>query len=214
MMRPFTTVSSAAIPFLEADVDTDAIFPARFLLLLEKRELGKHLFHDRRYGRDGAPDPAFILNRAPFDRANVLVAGANFGCGSSREQAVWALDDFGIRCVIAPSFGEIFRQNCLSNGVLPVRLAAADHEAVAAAARAGSDVTVDLRARTIVAGAATIPFEVGAQERRALLAGLDQIGLILADDVDDLSRFEAAQRRAAPWIALTRERFASFAGEG
>src|SRR3954465_7208679 len=107
-MQPFTSLESVAAPLPEADVDTDVIFPARFLLLLDKAGLGRHLFHERRSQNGASTD--FVLNRPPFDRAQILVAGANFGSGSSREQAVWALADFGIRCVIAPSFGEILRQ--------------------------------------------------------------------------------------------------------
>ena len=116
-MIAFQSLTSVAAPFPESDIDTDVIFPARFLLLLDKTGLGRLLFHERRFG-NGQPRPDFVLDRPPYDEARILVAGRNFGSGSSREQAVWALSDFGIRCVVALSFGEIFSANCFKNGVL------------------------------------------------------------------------------------------------
>jgi 3-isopropylmalate/(R)-2-methylmalate dehydratase small subunit len=199
----FTTLTSRAAPLAEADIDTDVIIPARFLLLLDKAGLGGHLFHERRHDAAGTRKPDFVLNRPPFDRAEILVAGRNFGCGSSREQAVWALLDFGIRCVIAPSFGEIFFANCFKNGALPIALDAAPYAAVLAAAEAEAAVTVDLTAQEIrLAEAAPIPFTVDPQSRRALLLGLDEIGMILADDLPEIEAFEARHRRAAPWLFL------------
>ena len=206
-MSRFATLTSLAAPLPEADIDTDVIIPARFLLLLDKAVLGQHLFHERRHTRSGALDPAFVLNRPPFDQAHILVAGRNFGCGSSREQAVWALVGFGIRCVIAPSFGEIFFANCFKNGALPIVLDAAPHGAVLAAAEAGWPVTVDLTAQEIrLPGADAIPFAVDPQSRRALLLGLDEIGMILAEDLSEIEAFEARHRRASPWLFLERDR--------
>ena len=142
-MNSFVSLTSIAAPLPDTDIDTDVIFPARFLLLLDRRGLGRHLFHERRaQAAAGAP---FVLSRAPFDKAQILVAGRNFGCGSSREQAVWALADFGIRCVIAPSFGEIFYGNCFRNGVLAVTLGEPEHRDVMTAAASG--VAVDGRSR-------------------------------------------------------------------
>jgi 3-isopropylmalate/(R)-2-methylmalate dehydratase small subunit len=202
-MTRFTTLTSRAAPLPEADIDTDVIIPARFLLLLDKAGLGRHLFHERRYDRAGAPRPDFVVNRPPFDQAEILVAGRNFGCGSSREQAVWALVDFGIRCVIAPSFGEIFFANCFKNGVLPIALGGAPYAAVLAAAEAQEVVTVDLTAQEIrLPRGEPIPFAVDPQSRRALLLGLDEIGMILAEDLPEIEAFEARHRRAAPWLFL------------
>lgn len=201
-MEKFTSLTSVAAPLPETDVDTDIIFPARFLLLLDKAGLGKHLFHERRRRPDGS-ETDFVLNRPPYDTARILVADANFGSGSSREQAVWALSDFGIRCVIAPSFGEIFFNNCFKNGVLPIVISGERHDQVMSAARSGADLTVDLVTRTIVLpNGPAFAFDVDPYRREALLAGLDEIGSILAEDEADIARFEAAQRRAAPWLYL------------
>lgn len=205
-MQPFTRLESVAAPLPEADIDTDVIFPARFLLLLDKAGLGKHAFHERRHGRDGKPTD-FVLNRPPFDRAQILVTGANFGSGSSREQAVWTLFDFGIRCVIAPSFGEIFYSNCFKNGVLPIVLTGDAHARVMAAAESEAAIAIDLEAQTVTLPDATaLPFDIDPYRKRSLLLGLDEIGAILADDADEIAAFEAAQRKAAPWLPIDKAR--------
>jgi len=201
-MEKFTILTSVAAPLAEADVDTDIIFPARFLLLLDKVGLGKHLFHERRHRPGGEPTD-FVLNRPPFDQARILVADANFGSGSSREQAVWALADFGIRCVVAPSFGEIFYNNCFKNGVLPIVLTGEQHAQGMAAARSEGPLTVDLESQTIrLPNGPDLAFDVDPYRRRALLLGLDEIGGILADDAPAIEAFEAAQRRETPWLYL------------
>ena len=138
----------------------------------------------------------FVLNTAPFDEAKIMVADANFGSGSSREQAVWALADFGIRCVIAPSFGEIFYSNCFKNGVLPIVLTGEAHANAMAAARTGQPFTVDLEKQTIMLpNGPAISFDIDPYRRRALMLGLDEIGGILADDADEIAAFEARHRR-------------------
>ncbi len=196
-MTGWTRLEAVAAPLPEADIDTDVIFPARFLLLMDKAGLGRHAFHERRYHADGTPRPEFVLNRPPWTGARILVAGDNFGCGSSREHAVWALADLGIVCIVAPGFGEIFYANCLRNLVLPLRLAGAGHARVLAAAMAGRVVSVDLAATTLACDAAgPIGFALDAHRRRALMQGLDEIGLSLADDAADIARFEAAR---PPW---------------
>ena len=209
-MEKFTTLTSVAAPLPEADVDTDIIFPARFLLLLDKSGLGKHLFHERR--NNPAPGhPRFILDTAPYDKARILVTGPNFGSGSSREQAVWALADFGIRCVIAPSFGEIFYSNCFKNGVLPIVLAPELVAEAMAAATAAKPFSVDLDAQTLTwTGGPTLAFQIDAYRRRLLLLGLDEIGAILTDDAADIAAFEARQRAATPWLYLTPEKRSYF----
>ncbi len=213
-MEKFTRITSVAAPLPEADVDTDIIFPARFLLLLDKAGLGKHLFHERRYRPDGTRTD-FVLNQAPFEDAKILVADANFGSGSSREQAVWALADFGIRCVIAPSFGEIFYNNCFKNGVLPIAVSAERHAEIMSAARSGGEITIDLEAETIrLPNGPQFGFEIDSYRRRALLLGLDEVGSILTDDIDDIKRFEARQRLEAPWLLLDDGRLERlFAGD-
>lgn len=201
-MEKFSTLTSSAAPLPEADVDTDIIFPARFLLLLDKAGLGKHLFHERRVRPDGRQTD-FVLNTPPFDTAKILVADENFGSGSSREQAVWALADFGIRCVIAPSFGEIFYSNCFKNGVLPIVMTGENHANVMSAARSGEPFTVDLERQTVMLpNGPAIHFDIDPYRKRALMLGLDEIGGILADDADDIAAFEAGHRRDQPWLFL------------
>lgn len=200
-MERFARIESVAAALPEADVDTDVIFPARFLLLLDKAGLGKQLFHERRYREGRTTD--FVLNRPPFDKARILVAGKNFGSGSSREQAVWALADFGIRCVIAPSFGEIFYNNCFKNGVLPIVMTGEPHEKAMSVATAGGSIVVDLETQQIsLADGDTLPFDIDPYRRRALLLGLDEIGAILADDVAEITAFEALQRNQFPWVQI------------
>ena len=206
-MTPFTKVRSVAAPLPETDIDTDIIFPARFLLLLDRRGLGAHLFHERRRG--GGPTP-FVLDRAPFDRAQILVAGRNFGCGSSREHAVWALSDFGVRAIVAPSFGEIFYANCFRNGVLPVRLDGAPHEQVMAAAETGAPIEIELTSQIIrLPGGEDIPFEIESGRRRDLMMGRDEIDAILAGDIADIQDYEAHRLARRGWLELGPEQFAA-----
>lgn len=208
-MKNFVSLTSVAAPLPDADIDTDVIFPARFLLLLDRHGLSRHLFHERR-ARASAREP-FILSQAPFDKAEILVAGRNFGCGSSREQAVWALADFGIRCVIAPSFGEIFYGNCFRNGMLPITLGDSEHQNVMTAAATGAPLTIDLEAQIIgLPEGHTIAFQIDPHRRQALLLGLDQIGAILADDAADIAAFESRQRAQAPWLHLDRGKLSYF----
>jgi 3-isopropylmalate/(R)-2-methylmalate dehydratase small subunit len=199
-MIPFTRLTSVAAPLPESDVDTDIIFPARFLLLLNKDGLAAQLFHERRRGKD---QPRFVLDTPPFDQAKILVVGENFGCGSSREQAVWAIADFGVRAILAPSFGEIFFNNCLKNGVLPIVMDGAAHACALAAAFAERRLTVDLEAQTVSLGdGEPIRFEIDSFARRMILLGLDEIGMILSEDQSDIVAFEARQRSDAPWLDL------------
>ncbi|SMQ75605.1 3-isopropylmalate/(R)-2-methylmalate dehydratase small subunit [Devosia lucknowensis] len=201
-MEKFVTLTSVAAPLPEADVDTDIIFPARFLLLLDKIGLGKHLFHERRHRPDGTSTD-FVLNIAPFNAAKILVADANFGSGSSREQAVWALADFGIRCVIAPSFGEIFYSNCFKNGVLPIVITGEAHANALLAAGSGEPFTIDLeRQLVILPNGPSLYFEIDPYRKKALMLGLDEIGGILAEDANDIAAFEKRLRASQPWLFL------------
>ena len=208
-MTKFEVLTGIAAPLPESHVDTDIIFPARFLLLPNKKGLAAQAFYERRHGKPGAAP--FVLDTEPYTKATILVAGGNFGTGSSREQAVWCLADFGIRCVIAPSFGEIFFANCFKNGVLPVVLGDAAHGRVMAAAQAGEEVTVDLPAQVVrLADGTEFAFEIEAYRKRALLLGLDEIGMILEDDLVAIKAFEARQKVDAPWLYLTKEQLSFF----
>ena len=200
-MERFTRLAAKAAPFPEADVDTDIIFPARFLLHTQKTGLGRFAFFERRYDADGAPRPDFVLNRPTFADAQILVAGGNFGCGSSREQAVWALRDLGFRCVVAPGFGEIFHANAFKNGMLPVVLPPAQVAALMDDAREGAAIAVDLAEQAVVrADGGRFPFEVAPYRREALLNGWDEVDLILNAHADDITAFEARQKAERPWL--------------
>ncbi|XDB00461.1 3-isopropylmalate dehydratase small subunit (plasmid) [Sulfitobacter sp. LCG007] len=207
-MDKFTALTSIAAPLLENAIDTDIIFPARFLLLLDRDGLGKYAFNEWR-------GPGFVLDTPPYDTAQILVTGENFGTGSSREQAVWTLADKGIRCVIARSFGEIFYSNCFKNGVLPVRLTGADMDAVEAAAKAEVPVTVNLESKTVsLSDGTSIPFDVADHHRRNLLAGLDEVGMILTDHSDAIESFEARRSEATPWLNLPQAKLDALAKDG
>lgn len=200
MAEPFTTLTGIAAPFVEDNIDTDVIFPARFLLLMEKQGLGRYVFHDRRLGPDGKPVADFVLNQAPYSEATILIARDNFGSGSSREHAVWALADDGIRCVIASGFGEIFAANCVRNGILPARVDRSAVALLAEQARLGA-LTVDLQSQNIrLPGAASIAFDIAPSDRESLLNGWDDIDRILALESDAIQRFEATQSTKFPWL--------------
>ncbi len=200
-MTPFTLLHSVAAPMPDADIDTDIIFPARFLVLTQKAGLGPYAFYEKRFGEQGEERPDFVLHRSPWRGAAILVAGPNFGCGSSREQAPWALADLGLRCIVAPSFGEIFQSNCLNNGLLPITLPAEDYARVLAAAQAGQALTVDLAASTItLPDSPAIPFAIAERARQALLDGRDEIERIRQEAGASITAFELQQRRRQPWL--------------
>ena len=199
-MTPFTRLVSLAVPMAEANIDTDIIVPARFLLITDKAGLARAAFHDRRFDPDGNPRREFVLNDLRYSGAQILIGGANFGCGSSREQAVWALAELGFRCVIAPSFGEIFAANCDRNGVLTVVLDAAIVASLMAGASALRPLAVDLGACTIGTGGDLIPFTIDAGRRHALLEGLDEPAMILATHHAAIAAFECGQCKTQPWL--------------
>jgi 3-isopropylmalate/(R)-2-methylmalate dehydratase small subunit len=197
-MDRFETLTSIAAPLPVDDIDTDIIFPARFLLITDRDGLGRFAFYDWRFEADGSAKP-FAMAERP--EARILIAGTNFGCGSSREHAVWALHGLGVRCVIAPSFGEIFQANCVKNGVLPVAMSGEPHARLMAEAEAGRALTIDLPAGVIrLADDGTIPFDLPARQRDALINGWDEIDLIRARHADDIRAFETEQRSAQPWL--------------
>jgi len=202
-MQPFTRLEGIAAPLPLVNVDTDKVIPAKWLKTIKRTGLGDALFESLRYQEDGSENPDFVLNREPYRRAQILITGENFGCGSSREHAVWALQGFGIRCLIGPSFADIFFNNSFKNGVLPIVLPPDQVELLIAEARDARNPTfeIDLEQQTIrrPLGNEILKFEVDPWRRHCLLNGLDDIGLTLqkAARIDD---FEARQRFAEPWL--------------
>ena len=204
-MQAFTKLTGIAAPLPKANVDTDQIIPARFLKSISRLGFGKNLFANFRFKEDGSENPDFVLNQEPYRKAEVLIAFENFGCGSSREHAPWALLDFGIRCVIAPDFADIFHNNCFKNGVLPVRLPREICEKLMEDAKMGGNarITVDLERQVVVRPQGEeIPFEVQAFRKFCLTNGLDDIGLTLRH-ADKIKAFEAERLATKPWLAHT-----------
>ncbi len=199
-MKPFITVQGPAAPLLLDNIDTDIIIRIERLSSLPSAELGPFAFEALRFQADGSETPDCVLNRDAFRQAPILLAGRNFGCGSSREGAVWALAGRGIRCVVAESFGEIFHANCFQNGVLPIVLGRADIEQLASEARDGAPVTVDLSELRIIAPSGrALTFSVDPMKRSALLDGLDELGRTLRQH-DAISAWQARDRQMRPWI--------------
>jgi 3-isopropylmalate/(R)-2-methylmalate dehydratase small subunit len=205
-MPAFTRLTAVAAPIDLPNVDTDRIVPARFLRKPKNPEYGRYLFHDLRFDDAGAPRPEFVLNQPVYRAAQILVTAENFGCGSSREMAVWALDAHGIRAVIAPSLGDIFHQNCVKNGLLPVILPG---DVVAGLRRQlherpGATMAVDLETQTVTApDGAGHRFEIDPFARQMLLTGQDEIALTLGHEAE-IAGFEARQRREMPWVVPER----------
>ena len=196
-MEPFVQLEGVVAPLDAVNVDTDMIIPAIYLKSIERTGFGPHLFDRYRYNEDGSENPDFILNQEAYRSSKILVSGPNFGCGSSREHAPWALEDYGIRCVIAPSFADIFFNNCFKNGLLPLTLPEPDVRRIMDKAKdnPGFQITVDLEAKQVRDGEEEIvvDFEVDEFRRYCLLNGLDDIGLTLQHE-DAISAFEARQR--------------------
>ena len=201
-MQAFTKLTGIAAPLPKANVDTDQIIPARFLKSISRLGFGKNLFANFRFKEDGTENPDFVLNQEPYRKAEVLIAFENFGCGSSREHAPWALLDFGIRCVIAPDFADIFNNNCFKNGVLPVRLPREICEKLMEDAKMGGNarISVDLERQVVVRpNGEEIPFQIDPFRRHLLLNGLDDIGQTM-QHAPAIDGFEARQRAAQPWL--------------
>ena len=203
-MQEFTKLTGVAAPMDVINVDTDQIIPKLHLRTIKRTGLGKVLFDELRFNPDGTEKPGFILNREPYRKAEILVAGDNFGCGSSREHAPWALLDFGIRCVISTSFADIFYNNCFKNGILPITVSADELQALMADAsdRENPVLGVDLHTQEITRpNGATVSFAIDEFRRECLLDGLDDIGLTM-QKVDRIDTFEARQREQQPWLYL------------
>jgi len=201
-MDKFTTLTGVAAPLNIRNVDTDMIIPKQFLKTIKRTGLGKSLFFEMRYDDDGGEIESFVLNQPAYRGATILVAGDNFGCGSSREHAPWALLDFGIRCVISTSFADIFYNNCFKNGILPIRVTQAQLDALMDDAERGANatLTVDLESQTIKGpDGGEIKFEVDAFRKHCLLNGLDDIGLTL-QKAAKIDEFEAKRAAQTPWL--------------
>ncbi len=201
-MDKFTTLSGIAAPMPLVNIDTDMIIPKQFLKTIKRSGLGKNLFDEMRYNQDGSEIPTFVMNKPEYRAATILVAGDNFGCGSSREHAPWALADFGIRCVISTSFADIFYNNCFKNGILPIDLPEAERDLCMRDAEKGANarIEVDLEAQTItLSDGQQIRFEVDPFRKHCLLNGLDDIGLTM-EKAPAISTFEAQAAQARPWV--------------
>lgn len=197
-MKPFTQLTGVAALMDRANVDTDQIIPKQFLKRIERSGFGAFLFFDWRFDTDGQPNPNFELNRPEYHGASILIAKDNFGCGSSREHAVWALEDFGIRCVIAPDFADIFFNNCFKNGVLPVPLGReATQELFDRIGNQRKEVTVDLENQTVKLDDYSVSFDIDPFRKRCLLNGWDDIGLTL-QWADKIEAYEQRRRPVAP----------------
>jgi 3-isopropylmalate/(R)-2-methylmalate dehydratase small subunit len=200
-MQKFTTLTGIAAPMPLVNIDTDMIIPKQFLKTIARTGLGKNLFDEMRYTLDGAEIPDFVLNQPAYRNAEIIIAGDNFGCGSSREHAPWALLDFGIRCVVATSFADIFYNNCFKNGILPIVMPQDVVDVLMADAKRGENArqTVDLVAQTVTTSDGQVfPFEVDAHRKHCLLNGLDDIGLTL-EKAAAIDSFEKKNASTRPW---------------
>ena len=201
-MDKFTKLTAVAAPMPMVNVDTDAIIPKQFLKTIKRTGLGKNLFHELRYDDKGKENPDFVLNKTAYRKAEILVAGDNFGCGSSREHAPWALMDFGIKCVISTNFADIFFNNCFQNGILPIKVTPEQLEKLMDDANRGANatLTVDLASQEIKGpDGGTIHFEIDAFRKHCLLNGLDNIGLTLAKS-KKIDSYEAKAKSERPWL--------------
>ena len=202
IMEPFRQLDGIAAPLNMINVDTDMIIPKQFLKTIHRTGLGKALFDEMRYNQDGSEKPEFVLNKPAYRQAKILVAGENFGCGSSREHAPWALLDFGIRCIIATSFADIFYNNCFKNGILPIRLPQAQVDKLMDDAERGANarIAIDLEKQEIRGpDGGCISFEVDSFRKQCLLNGWDDIGLTLRD-AEGIATFEKQHLAQAPWL--------------
>jgi 3-isopropylmalate/(R)-2-methylmalate dehydratase small subunit len=201
-MEKFTTLEGVAAPLRVINVDTDMIIPKQYLKTIKRTGLGKGLFAEKRYNDDGSENPDFVLNKPAYRQAKILVVGDNFGCGSSREHAPWALADFGIRCVISTSFGDIFYNNSFKNGMLPIRVSPKELEMLFEDAERGANATlsIDLEKQEIRGpDGGVIKFEIDAFRKHCLLNGLDDIGLTMAKQ-DNIGSYEAKAQTERPWL--------------
>jgi 3-isopropylmalate/(R)-2-methylmalate dehydratase small subunit len=198
-MKKFTSLNAIAAPLPLQNVDTDMIIPKQFLKTIKRTGLKEGLFYEMRYTVDGRRIDDFVLHQEPYTHANILVAYENFGCGSSREHAPWALADFGIKCVIAPSYADIFYNNCFKNGILPIALPREQVESLMQVAQAGIEIAVDLPSQTVKAGNHAFSFEIDPFRKKCLMEGLDDIGLTFQKKMA-IDAFEKKNTKEKPWL--------------
>jgi 3-isopropylmalate/(R)-2-methylmalate dehydratase small subunit len=200
-MQKFNQLTAVAAPLPLMNIDTDMIIPKNFLRTIKRTGLGKSLFNDMRYEEDGSEKADFVLNQAPYRNAQILIAGENFGCGSSREHAPWALLDFGIRCVLAPSYADIFYNNCFKNGILPVALPQEDIDILVKRAQdfPNEPISIDLENQKVIAGNHIVSFEIDPFRKHCLLGGLDDIGLTLQNE-NQINFYEQKNQNGRSWL--------------
>ena len=198
-MDKFTTLQGIAAPLPIVNIDTDMIIPKQFLKTIKRTGLGVSLFYEMRYDTEGKLVDDFVLNTKPYDNSKILVAGDNFGCGSSREHAPWSLKDFGIRCVISTSFADIFYNNCFQNGILPIVVNAEELDRLMSAAGSQLEFNIDLPNQSIQVGNHSISFDIEDHRKERLLQGLDDIGITLGYK-EDISSYESNKKTQKPWL--------------
>ena len=201
-MEKFINIRGIAAPFNFINVDTDKIIPKQFLKTIKRTGLGKHLFDEMRFNDDGSEKEEFVLNREPYRKCNILVAGDNFGCGSSREHAPWALFDFGIKCIISTSFADIFYNNSFKNGLLPIKVSSDERDALLADSKdmENPELEIDLPSQEIRRpNGAVIKFEIDPFRKKCLLEGLDDIGITMQQS-SDIKEFETKMSNERPWL--------------
>ncbi len=201
-MKPFVKLSAVAAPLPMINIDTDIIIPKQFLRTIKRTGLGQHAFHDIRYNEDGSEKPGFVLNKKEYRNAEIIITGENFGCGSSREHAPWALLDFGIRCVIASSFADIFYNNCFKNGILPIQLPQKQIDDLMKEAQENPDalLEIDLEKQTVTRGNKfSFSFDIDPFRKHCLLGGLDDIGLTLEKN-NHIADYEDKRKNEKPWL--------------
>ena len=201
-MQKFNTFKGIAAPFNILNVDTDKIIPKQFLTTIKRTGLGKHVFDEMRYKKDGSENPNFVLNQKPYDKSNILIAGDNFGCGSSREHAPWALKDFGIKCIISTSFADIFYNNSFKNGLLPIMVTKDERDALLEDAKdkENPEIEIDLENQEIRRpNGGKIKFKIDPFRKKCLLEGLDDIGLTELHE-NKIKSFEESRSTKHPWL--------------
>ena len=198
-MKKFTTLKSIPIYLPIANIDTDMIVPAQFLKTIKRTGLGKHLFFTMRYDESGNINNDFILNKSPFNQSKILIAGKNFGCGSSREHAPWALLDFGITCVISSSYADIFYNNCFKNGILPIKISEDEIKEISEYSNRKEEISINLPEQKIIFGNKEINFDIDQFKKKCLLEGLDDIALSL-EKSEKISAYENKLKVNKPWI--------------
>jgi len=198
-MTPFTTLTSIPAALRIINIDTDMIIPKQFLRTIKRTGLATGLFYEMRFDEQGQKKPDFVLHREPYTKSTILIAGENFGCGSSREHAPWALLDFGIRCIIAPSYSDIFFNNCFKNGILPIILPQSEVAELMNRADDKQDITINLPEQKIIAGNTVYNFDIDQFRKHCLMGGLDDIGLTLEKE-NFISAYETERLKQRPWV--------------